>query len=192
MSRLAMSRAPARYWPTASRRRRKSLPDGFLVQELVTGGVELILGCHRDAQLGPTILLGMGGVTAELYRDTALRLAPVSRREAEAMIAELKSAPLLTGFRGRPPADVAALVETIVAFSAMIGRHRRPNRRGRDQSAVRAAAGPRRRRSGWPGGCERDGCACLIFHQAAARRASPRSIAGTARINSLPAARVAR
>lgn len=95
-------------------------PEGLLVQELVTGGVELILGFHRDPQLGPVILLGMGGVTAELYRDTALRLAPVSRRDARAMIDALKSAPLLTGFRGRPPADVPALVDAIVAFSAMI------------------------------------------------------------------------
>ena len=95
-------------------------PEGFLVQELVSGGVELILGFHRDAQLGPTILLGMGGVTAELYRDTSLRLAPLARRDAEAMIGELKSAPLLNGFRGRPLADTAALADAIVAFSDMI------------------------------------------------------------------------
>jgi len=94
-------------------------PEGFLVQELVTGGVELILGCTRDAQLGLTILLGMGGVTAELYRDTALRLAPLARVDAETMIAELKSARLLSGFRGRPKADVAALADAIVAFSQM-------------------------------------------------------------------------
>ena len=97
----------------------RAQPEGFLVQELVTGGVELILGCTRDAQLGLTILLGMGGVTAELYRDTALRLAPLARVDAETMIAELKSAPLLSGFRGRPKADVAALADAIVAFSQM-------------------------------------------------------------------------
>ena len=95
-------------------------PEGFLVQELVSGGVELILGFHLDAQLGPTILLGIGGVTAELYRDTTLRLAPLARRDAEAMIGELKSAPLLAGFRGRPLADVAALADAIVAFAGMI------------------------------------------------------------------------
>ena len=97
----------------------RAQPEGFLVQELVTGGVELILGCTRDAQLGLTILLGMGGVTAELYRDTALRLAPLARVDAETMIAELKSAPLLSGFRGRPKADAAALADAIVAFSQM-------------------------------------------------------------------------
>ena len=95
-------------------------PEGFLIQEIVSGGTELILGFHRDAQLGPTVLLGMGGVTAELYRDTSMRLVPVSRRDAEEMIDELKSAPLLKGFRGRPLADVAALVDAILAFSAMI------------------------------------------------------------------------
>jgi acetate---CoA ligase (ADP-forming) len=95
-------------------------PDGFLVQERVRDGIELILGFHRDEQLGPTILLGMGGVTAELYHDTSLRLAPVSRADAEQMLDELKSAVLLRGFRGRPVADVPALVDAIVAFSAMI------------------------------------------------------------------------
>ncbi len=95
-------------------------PEGFLVQELVSGGVEMILGFNQDAQLGPMILLGMGGVTAELFRDTALRLVPVSRREAARMIDELKSAALLEGFRGRPSADTGALVDAVVAFSDMI------------------------------------------------------------------------
>lgn len=98
----------------------KRRPDGFLVQELVTGGVELILGYKDDEQLGPSILLGMGGVAAELYKDTAVRLAPLSRRDAEEMIDELKSAPLLRGFRGRPVADVDALVDAVLAFSGMV------------------------------------------------------------------------
>jgi acyl-CoA synthetase (NDP forming) len=95
-------------------------PEGFLIQELVTGGTELILGFHRDPQLGPVVLLGMGGVAAEVYRDTALRLAPLTRRDAEQMISSLKAAPLLKGFRGRPQADLNALVETMLAFSGMV------------------------------------------------------------------------
>jgi acyl-CoA synthetase (NDP forming) len=95
-------------------------PEGFLVQELVTGGVELILGFKDDKQLGPSILLGMGGIAAELYKDTAVRLAPLSRRDALEMIDELKSAPLLRGFRGRPVADVDALINAMLAFSAMV------------------------------------------------------------------------
>jgi acetate---CoA ligase (ADP-forming) len=97
-------------------------PTRFLVQEMVAGGTELILGMHRDP-LGAAILLGMGGVTAELFQDTTMRLLPVqgglSREEAVAMAKELKTWPLLDGFRGRPKADVDALVDAIVAFSRM-------------------------------------------------------------------------
>jgi acyl-CoA synthetase (NDP forming) len=96
-------------------------PEGFLVQELVTGGVELILGFHHDTSLGPVILLGMGGIAAELYHDTSLRLAPISRCDAQEMISELKTSALLKGFRGRPIADIEALVDAIIAFSNMIG-----------------------------------------------------------------------
>ena len=102
------------------------LPDRFLVQEMVSGGTELILGMHRDA-LGTAILLGMGGVTAELFKDTTMRLLqqdarglqPLSRAEALSMAKDLKTWPLLDGFRGRPKSDVDALVDTIVAFSGM-------------------------------------------------------------------------
>jgi len=97
-------------------------PRRFLVQEMVSGGTELILGMHRDP-LGTAILLGMGGVTAELFKDTTMRLLParggLSRAEALAMARELKTWPLLDGFRGRPKADVEALVDAIVAFSRM-------------------------------------------------------------------------
>jgi acyl-CoA synthetase (NDP forming) len=97
-------------------------PKRFLVQEMVGGGTELILGMHRDA-LGTAILLGMGGVTAELFKDTTMRLLPpaggLSRADALAMAQALKSWPLLDGFRGRPKADVEALVSAIVAFSQM-------------------------------------------------------------------------
>ncbi len=97
-------------------------PERFLVQEMVTGGTELILGMHRDP-LGTAILLGMGGVTAELFQDTTLRLLPpqggLSREEARGMARDLKTWPLLDGFRGRPKADVEALVDAIVAFSRM-------------------------------------------------------------------------
>jgi len=97
-------------------------PQRFLVQEMVGGGTELILGVHRDA-LGTAILLGMGGVTAELFKDTSMRLLPpqggLHREEAIGMARELKTWPLLDGFRGRPKADVEALVTAIVAFSQM-------------------------------------------------------------------------
>ncbi|MDA9431799.1 acetate--CoA ligase family protein [Bradyrhizobium sp. CCBAU 51627] len=97
-------------------------PQRFLVQEMIAGGAELILGMHRDA-LGTAILLGMGGVTAELFKDTTMRLLPpqggLSRDEALSMLHELITWPLLDGFRGRPKLDVEALVSAIVAFSLM-------------------------------------------------------------------------
>jgi acetate---CoA ligase (ADP-forming) len=100
-------------------------PKRFLVQEMVSGGTELILGMHRDP-LGTAILLGMGGVTAELLKDTTLRLLPpnggLSHDDARGMAHELKTWPLLDGFRGRPKADVEALVDAIVAFSRMVAQ----------------------------------------------------------------------
>ena len=97
-------------------------PQRYLVQEMVGGGTELILGVHHDV-LGTAILLGMGGITAELFKDTTMRLLPtdggLSRDEALSMARELKTWPLLDGFRGRPKADVEELVTTIVAFSQM-------------------------------------------------------------------------
>ena len=94
-------------------------PEGFLVQELIEGGVEMILGVHRDPQLGPIILLGMGGVAVDLFNDLAIRLLPIGRGDAEAMIGELKTSRLLSGFRGTKPYDVAALVDAILCMAAM-------------------------------------------------------------------------
>jgi acyl-CoA synthetase (NDP forming) len=97
-------------------------PEQFLVQEMVEGGVELILGCHRDP-LGSAVLLGMGGVTAELLKDTALRMVPpggLGRDDAMSLVRELRTWPLLDGFRGRKLADVDALVSAIVSFSQMV------------------------------------------------------------------------
>jgi len=94
-------------------------PEGFLVQELIEGGVEMILGVHRDPQLGPIVLLGMGGVAVDLFNDLAIRLLPIGRRDAEAMIGELKTSRLLSGFRGTKPCDVGALVDAILSMAAM-------------------------------------------------------------------------
>lgn len=99
------------------RRQRPDLHlDGLLVQEQI-GGIEMIVGVRRDPQLGAAILVGAGGVTAELLGDTAIRLTPVDFDTAQSMIASLKSAPLLRGYRGRPAADVDALARCIVALS---------------------------------------------------------------------------
>lgn len=94
-------------------------PERFLVQEMVSGGHELILGFHRDPQLGPALLLGMGGVSAELLRDTSMRLLPITRNDADAMLRELKTFALLDGYRGAPKADINALIDCMLAFADM-------------------------------------------------------------------------
>ena len=94
-------------------------PEGFLVQEQIAGGIEMILGVRRDSQFGPLVLLGMGGTAAELLHDVSMRLAPVSRHDAQEMIDELATSALLKGYRGRPAADVDALINAILAFSGM-------------------------------------------------------------------------
>jgi acetyltransferase len=91
---------------------------GVSVQEMVGDGVEVIVGVSCDPQLGPVLLFGSGGVMVEVFGDVALRRCPVTRTEAEAMIAEVKGARLLRGFRGRPAADVEALADTLVRVSA--------------------------------------------------------------------------
>ena len=93
--------------------------DGAVVQEMVSGGVETIVGVSYDAQLGPILLFGTGGVMVEVYNDVALRLCPITRDDALEMIDEVKGARLLRGFRGAPAADVGALADVLVSVSQM-------------------------------------------------------------------------
>lgn len=91
--------------------------EGVLVAPMVRGGVECILGVHRDPVLGHVLMLGLGGVNVELLRDVAFRIAPVDLAQARGMISELKATSLLHGFRGAPMADVDALAQAIVKLS---------------------------------------------------------------------------
>ena len=97
--------------------------EQFLIQEMATGGMEFMVGMHRDP-LGTAILVGMGGVTAELFNDTNMRLISpgkaLSAKEVLEMLQELKIWPLLNGYRGRPQSDVNALVNAIIQFSTMV------------------------------------------------------------------------
>lgn len=92
---------------------------GFLVQPMAKGLAEAILGFRRDPESGPVVLVGAGGVMAELHRDTALRCAPVSLDEARSMIAEVKGLKPLAGWRGLPKGDLDALAQAIVAVSRL-------------------------------------------------------------------------
>jgi succinyl-CoA synthetase beta subunit len=95
---------------------------GFLVQPMAKGLGEAILGFRRDPEVGPVVLLGTGGITAELFRDVTLRLAPVEEAEVMAMIAEVKGLRLLAGWRGLPRGDLQALVRAVVAVSRLATR----------------------------------------------------------------------
>lgn len=94
-------------------------PEGYLVQRMLKGGVEMILGLRRDPQLGPLILLGAGGVQAELSGDSTLRLLPLREGDARDMVEDLRIKILLDGYRGAPAYDVDALVHAIEALAQM-------------------------------------------------------------------------
>lgn len=93
--------------------------DGVLVQERISGGTELILGINNDPLFGPAVMVGFGGIFAEVMKDVNFRLAPITRSEAESMVRELRSFAILDGARGRPKADLSALIETLMRLSAM-------------------------------------------------------------------------
>jgi len=88
--------------------------EGVLVSELVTGGTETVLGVADDPLFGPTVMFGLGGVFVEVLGDVTFRVPPFDRAEARRMVTELRGSPLLTGARGRPAADVGALVDVIM------------------------------------------------------------------------------
>jgi acetyl-CoA synthetase (ADP-forming) len=91
--------------------------EGVLVQEMAHGEVELILGCTHDADFGPMVMVGFGGTLVEVLKDVQLAPAPLSAQAAEAMLRNLTFWPVLAGVRGRPAADVAAVVDALVRLS---------------------------------------------------------------------------
>lgn len=103
----------------ARKQRPNAAIQGVLVGPMARKGVEIIVGTLQDATFGPMIMVGLGGITTELFRDVVYRPAPVSAPEASAMLAELKAAPLLNGFRGAAKADVPALADLISQVSRL-------------------------------------------------------------------------
>ena len=93
--------------------------DGVLVQAMAPAGLEIVVGARRDPQFGPVVLVGLGGVLVELLRDTQVLPAPVTARQAHGMLARLRGAALLKGFRGSVPVDTALLADIIAAISRL-------------------------------------------------------------------------
>ena len=93
--------------------------NGILVQRMEKGLAEVILGFRRDPQVGPVVVLGAGGVLAEIYKDIAIRLAPVSLDGARAMVEEVRGLALIRGYRGLPRGDCEALAAAVAAMSQL-------------------------------------------------------------------------
>ncbi len=96
--------------------------DGFagvLVEQMVSG-VEVIIGAKIDYQFGPVVLLGIGGIGVEIYKDVAIRMAPLTARDVSSMIGELTGRIMFEGFRGAPPVSLTALTTTMVVFSEVV------------------------------------------------------------------------
>jgi acetyltransferase len=94
--------------------------EGVLVAEMVSGGLELVMGAVRDPEMGPVIMFGSGGVNLELYKDVAFAAPPLDAKRAEALIAQTKAAKLIAGYRGSKALDKKVLVEALVAFSRLV------------------------------------------------------------------------
>jgi len=98
--------------------------EGVLVQEMLEGGIEVIIGATRDPVFGHAIMFGLGGVFVEVLRDVSFRIAPLTRDDAREMVAEIRGYRILEGVRGGPPADVEAIIEAILAVSRLVTDHR--------------------------------------------------------------------
>ena len=92
----------------------KMKPNSFLIQPMLRGDLELIAGVVRDPQFGPTVMLGLGGVRAEVYKDVAFRLAPLNQKDVLNMISDLQGQALLEGYRGSKPVNIRSLTDWLI------------------------------------------------------------------------------
>jgi len=96
---------------------------GVTVQKMAKQGIEVIIGMTKDAQFGPVIMFGLGGILVEVLKDVSFRIVPMTRRDAGEMITEIKGFPILKGYRGQDPADVPFLEELIVKVSDFVDKN---------------------------------------------------------------------
>jgi acyl-CoA synthetase (NDP forming) len=97
--------------------------QGVTVQAMVRDGIEAIVGTSLDPSFGPLIMFGLGGVHVELLKDVAFRVHPITDRDARELVRSVRGYPLLEGYRGAPPGDVAAIEEALLRLSQMLGDH---------------------------------------------------------------------
>jgi acyl-CoA synthetase (NDP forming) len=96
---------------------------GITVQKMAKQGIEVIIGMTKDAQFGPVIMFGLGGILVEVLKDVSFRIVPMTKRDAGEMITEIKGFPILKGYRGQDPADVPYLEELIVKVSDFVDKN---------------------------------------------------------------------
>jgi len=101
----------------------KARIDGVAVQKMAPPGVAVIIGMSKDAQFGPVIMFGLGGLLVEIIEDIALRVSPINRKDAGDMIREIKGYQLLAGYRGQPPANIPALEEMLLTVSDFVEKN---------------------------------------------------------------------
>jgi len=97
--------------------------ETLLVQEMIQGDRELVCGLTRDAQLGPCVMFGLGGILTEVLADTVFRVAPLTHADAAEMLGEIRGVKILGPFRGQQPADKAALAKILVALGTISLQH---------------------------------------------------------------------
>jgi len=95
----------------------------FLVQPMVPSGTEVIVGVTEDPLFGSVVMFGLGGVTAELFKDVVFRIPPLDHPTALATISSIRAFPLLAGYRGQPAADIDTLADILVSVSALITKY---------------------------------------------------------------------
>lgn len=107
-----------------TQRAKRVMPEavilGVLVQEMVTGGKEVILGMSKDSQFGPLLMFGLGGIYVEVLKDVSFRIAPITSRESKTMIDEIRSVALLRGARGEKPTDIESIKEGLIRLSQLV------------------------------------------------------------------------
>lgn len=121
---LADAKQVAEAFYEMTQRAKRVMPDavirGVLVQEMITGGKEVILGMSRDTQFGPLLMFGLGGIYVEALKDVSFRIAPITFREAKAMIDEIRANALLRGARGEKPTDIESIKDGLLRLSKLV------------------------------------------------------------------------
>ena len=97
--------------------------QGVSVEQMARPGVEVIIGMSKDAQFGPVLMFGLGGIFVEVLKDVSFRIVPLEKRDAREMIREIKGYPVLQGYRGQPAVDLARLEEMVLNVSDFVEKH---------------------------------------------------------------------